>query len=920
MISQRTIAQEGILHAATATKGWIRRTAVAVAGSTLLWMLGCNGSTPGLVSTAVAVSASSASVNVGTAVTLTATFTPGSPAGIGTITFLDGGNPLQVVDVTGQTTVTTTTSSLAAGPHSITAAYGGDPGHAASTSAAVTVNVYQPTTTTLAASPTLAAVGDPVTLTATVAAGSSAATGSVSFASGGTVLGSAPLSTTGTAQTATLVTTALPLGTDAVVATFAASGSFLASTSTAATVQIHAALIKTTLTLGTNPVTTIAAGTQTTLTATLAPASAGASAATGTVTFYDGSVVLGVSNVVGNVAVLGTKQFNVGANSLSAVYSGDVLYAGSTSGTVGLAMTAYTGATYTNPLNVQDPKTGQVYNCPDPAVVKLQNGGTDTWYAYCTGDAFNGNDTAAGGALNTHLISIFSSPDLVNWTYVRDAFTALPTWVKPGQELQTPAIKVVNGQYLLYYEAPAVAAAPNGSAIGVGIAATPAGPFVDSGAPVVGQQIACGGNCNRTVFSPEVIADGSGQLWIVYGGTFAGIGVRKLNAAGTVSDPTTEISIAVDNYYQDPFLTYKNGYFYEFVTAGGCCGGAYSTDNVHVGRSASITGPYLDAEGNDLNAYDPSSLVGAPGGDPVLVMNGDDIVGAGSNAIFTDESGQDYILYSGVSKKQQYLPGITGYTARQLMLDALDWPNGWPKARNGNGPSDYTLPQPVPAAQPNAANGYVPPPFTPDMPGTAIVASSDDFNETTLSAQWSFLHTSANYTMTGTEYAVQSVNAESTVNMSQLPILAEPEPAGNYLMEVKLSSSDAPNGYIFNYNQAGVLIYSSDTDYLRLDEVPVFETRQIEFLNQFAAGGVAFAPVGTPNFYASTYLRIAKRVGTGGAPDTYTAYSSVDGLTYLKGPTWTASYGTTGKIGLFAGNTSGYTASFDYIHVTTLLP
>jgi arabinan endo-1,5-alpha-L-arabinosidase len=420
-----------------------------------------------------------------------------------------------------------------------------------------------------------------------------------------------------------------------------------------------------------------------------------------------------------------------------------------------------------------------------------------------------------------------------------------------------------------------------------------------------------------------VIADGSGQLWIAYGGIFAGLSIRKLNSAGTVSDPTTEINIAVDNYYTNPYILFKNGFFYEFATpAGACCSGAFSTYSVRVGRSTSITGPYLDAEGNDMNAFSAPSSQFAPGGDTVLVMTGNDIVGPGSNVVFTDESGQDYILYSGVSKAQQYLPNVTGFTARQLMMDAVDWINGWPTTRSGAGPSDVTTPQPVPAAQPSASNGYVPPIVMPDTPGTAIAASSDDFNETTLSSQWTFLHVPGNFTMTGSTYSVQSVSQESVVasSMPNLPILAEPEPAGNYMLEVKLSTTVSPTAFFTTNPQAGIFIYSSDTNYLRLDEFPDFDTRQIEYLDQFGTGAFSFAPVGTPNFYNSTYFRIVKRVGTGGAPDTYTSYSSLDGVTYLRGPAWTASYGSTGKIGLFAGNTAGFTVSFDYIHVTTVTP
>lgn len=851
-------------------------------------------------------------------VILTAALTAtGSPAPIGAVVFYDGTENIGPVVLQGGNSGTLTVSNLAPGVHTLTAEYAGDSTHAASTSSPVTVSVTVAPILSLVASPTFSPIGGAITLTATISGGAFPPTGSITFTSGGVTLGTAPIvSGTGNVLTATLTTNALPLGADVVTASYAANGYFLAASATT-TVTINNGPVPTSTALTTSASGAVASGTSVTLTANITAVATGDGAMTGTVTFYDGTNLLGSAAVTGTTttgtATLQTKQFATGVNALTAVYSGDPNFGASTSADADVTLTAYTGATYTNPLNVNDPATGKVYNCPDPAIIKSQSGTTDTWYAYCTGDAFNVNDAAtAGGPLRQHLISIFKSSDLVSWTYVRDAFSALPSWIAPGNELQTPAIKYFNNLYHLYYEAPAVAAAPNGSAIGVGTAATPDGPFTDHGTYVVEPQIACGGGCNRTVFAPEVIADASGQLWITYGGVFSGISIRKLSADGFTSDSSTDVGIGIDNYYQDPFILFHDGYFYEFGTVGNCCSGTETTDSVHVGRSTSVTGPYLDAEGHDMNAFQP-------GGDPALVWNGNNIIGSGSNVVFTDESGQDYMLYSGVSKSAPYIPTVNGYTARQLMMDPVDWVNGWPMVRSGFGPSDINSPQPVPAAQPNATNGYAPPFPVVDQPGTAIAASSDDFNETTLSSQWHFIHATPAYTLDGNNYVIPSSNAESSVDPQDLPILAEPEPAGSYVIEVKESFNVPSSGCCnFNYAQAGMILYNTDTSYLRLDEYADFDTRQIEFADQFAAGNIAFSLGGTPSLDTSTWLRLVKHAGTGGAPDLYTAYSSTDGVTFIKGDTWTASFGTTAQIGLFSGNQPGHIASFDYIHVSTL--
>jgi arabinan endo-1,5-alpha-L-arabinosidase len=658
-------------------------------------------------------------------------------------------------------------------------------------------------------------------------------------------------------------------------------------------------------------------------------------------------------------ASITTKQFNVGStNSITAVYSGDATYATSTSPAATLTMSSYTGSTYTNPLTLTDTvnNTGAVYNCPDPAIIKSQTGGVDTWYAYCTGDAFNNNDSAtSGGALRAHLISVFSSSDLVHWSYVRDAFATLPAWAATGTELYEPAIKLIGSTYMLYFRANTNAAnsavGGTGEAIGVGTSTSPAGPFTYSGtAPLVPSTQACGGGCSATTLAPEVVYDGT-NYWISYGGIYGGLYIQKLNATGTATAGSAS-SIAIDNYYTNPYILSYNGYYYLFATpSGSCCSGIYSTYSARVGRSKSITGPYLDAEGNDMNATAPSNnqTQGEPGGDTVLVNTGNTIYGPGSNTVFTDEAGQSYVLYSGVSGTRPCLTsGVTYgacYTARQLMMDPIDWVNGWPVVRGGTGDSDQ--PQPVPASQPNASNGYVTPVYTADAPGTLMTGYSQDFTgATAFNSEFAFIHQNPNticqYDGSGNYAAIPGDNPGFSASgytlcsnfaasdssypgdtMAQLPILAETEPSGNYLIEVKFHSLVPPTTCCTaNYSSQGLLVYSNDNTYLRLDEAANFDTRQLEFLNQLTSLSTDFyAPVGTGNGANYTYLRLAKRITnttTGAA--TYTSYSSVDGVNYVRGPAWNVSYGTSGtKVGIFSGNT-GYGAVFSYIHVSTLTP
>src|SRR5690349_5121690 len=82
--------------------------------------------------------------------------------------------------------------------------------------------------------------------------------------------------------------------------------------------------------------------------------------------------------------------------------------------------------TYRNPLSIQIPGDGQVESCADPSIIRGQQPGDTAWYIYCTMDPLNDQDHAPGGGFNFHMIPMLRSYDLVNWTYMGDAFSARP--------------------------------------------------------------------------------------------------------------------------------------------------------------------------------------------------------------------------------------------------------------------------------------------------------------------------------------------------------------------------------------------------------------------------------------------------------------------------------------------------------------
>ncbi len=283
--------------------------------------LGCmlmTGMVFGKSSSSVTLASSLNPSNYGTAVTFTATVTPATATG--TVTFKDGSTTLGTGTLSGGT-ATYSTSKLAVGSHSVTARYGGDANDNPSVSPTLTQLVNQATTTvTLKSSANPSAYGSSVTFTATVTP--SAATGTVTFTDGSTTLGTGTLSR----GIATYSTSALAVGPHSITASYGGDANDSAGVSQALTQTVNPANTKVALTSSANP---SVYGSLVTFTATVTP-----SAATGTVTFTDGSTTLGTGTLSGGIATYSTSTLAVGTHSITAAYGGDGNDNPSTSSTV----------------------------------------------------------------------------------------------------------------------------------------------------------------------------------------------------------------------------------------------------------------------------------------------------------------------------------------------------------------------------------------------------------------------------------------------------------------------------------------------------------------------------------------------------------------------------------------------------------
>lgn len=299
---------------------------------------------------------------------------------------------------------------------------------------------------------------------------------------------------------------------------------------------------------------------------------------------------------------------------------------------------------YTNPV--------VNYSLPDPTVIKAQDG---YFYLYATEDIRN--------------TPIHRSTDLVDWEFMATAFTdnTRPTF-EPNGGLWAPDINYFNGQYVLYYSM-SVWGGEWTCGIGVATASKPQGPFADHGKLFRSNEIDVKNSIDPFYMEEE------GTKYLFWG-SFRGIYAIALSDDGLTIKPGAEKQQVAGTAYEATYIYKKDGFYYLFASIGSCCNGINSTYTTVVGRSENLMGPYRDKSGQAMmdNHHE------------LLIKGNSRFVGTGHNAeIVTDDNNDDWILYHAVDKSKP--------EGRVLMLDKLQWDNGWPSVAT-NSPALGSVPRP----------------------------------------------------------------------------------------------------------------------------------------------------------------------------------------------------------------------------------
>jgi len=325
------------------------------------------------------------------------TFTVNVPSGTGPtgmVTFTANGNSLGSATI-GNGMAVLTTSLLPGGSVTVVANYAGDANYTAASpvSIAQTVGKITPVLS-LSSSNATSTYGTGITLTATFASGSGP-TGSVSFIVNGSSIGAAAINGT----TATLATSSLPTGSNAISAAYAGDGNYNAASTSVITQAVSQGTP--TLAISSSSMAPLY-GAPVTLTVTITSGSG----PTGSIQFIDNGVALGTAAISGNIATLTTTSLGLGQDVITAQYAGDTNYAGASAPSLTLAETLPLGITANSLPNGQ---IGQPYE----AQLTSQGGvGTITW-SIVSGSLPDGLTLNQPTAVNNYAASITGTPTTV---------------------------------------------------------------------------------------------------------------------------------------------------------------------------------------------------------------------------------------------------------------------------------------------------------------------------------------------------------------------------------------------------------------------------------------------------------------------------------------------------------------------------
>lgn len=323
--------------------------------------------------------------------------------------------------------------------------------------------------------------------------------------------------------------------------------------------------------------------------------------------------------------------------------------------------------------NLTFAQTGDVIHVHDPCIIKAG----DDYYIFSTGDR----------------IEMRRSSDLQNWQRLNQVFPRIPEWgvqEVPGvSNIWAPDIFYRDSTYYLYYSLSTFGS--NRSRIGVATNKT-----LDPGSPDYqwidqGKVIESNPANNYNAIDPNVAADNDGRLWLSFGSFWSGIKLIELDS--TTMKPYSDAPLhAIASRsgvgaVEAPFIIFKNGYYYLFVSFDSCCRGVNSTYKTVVGRATEITGPYRDR----------NNVLMTSGGGHIVIQGDERWKGPGHCAVLLDGD-ESWLVHHAYDAQANGIPTLR---IEKLTWDEENWPvvdqtTSVSEEKRPSTPGDFTLYQNYP--------------------------------------------------------------------------------------------------------------------------------------------------------------------------------------------------------------------------------
>lgn len=206
-----------------------------------------------------------------------------------------------------------------------------------------------------------------------------------------------------------------------------------------------------------------------------------------------------------------------------------------------------------------------------------------------------------------------SSTDRINWSSGTSPFSGFsgsrPPSIKAvipnDQGIWAPDIIFYSNKYYLYYSV----AHTNGLNCAIGLVTSPTldtsavnYKWTDVGVVVFTIDHAQ----KRSAIDPCPFLDVSNNLWLSWGSGYANGATwsdptiflsRMDNTTGLASATDTNQYPAALGHIEGSYVFSHGGYYWLFWNSGGCCSGSNSSYTIHLARSPTVAGPYVDKNG-----------------------------------------------------------------------------------------------------------------------------------------------------------------------------------------------------------------------------------------------------------------------------------------------------------------------------------